>query len=193
MKLQKIILLAILLASKCIFAQNITDSASIKQQMSTYDRLYVLCRGGYPDDPNTAISCKKRDKIEVALQKVGWCYVGGWVHCKPKHQLQVSAADIVPSVKPLFALKTMQRAQNQLCFLLSGMMTGVPVWRDHEVPISRAYSNIDNVLFKMGVPSEDWKEWHVAVITIYNNPHITNGQVEAVMRQQCKKMPGYRQ
>lgn len=190
MKIEKIIILTVSLVSKSIFAQDIPDSTRIKQYMADYERLNVLCRGGYPDDPNTGAACKKRESTTQILQKSGWCHIGDWVKCKPKHQLRNRSSDIIPPIKPLFTLKEGQHLQKQSCFMLAGMMSSVPIWRDNRVPISKSYKNVEGALFEIGVPSEGWNKWHEAVIAIYNSPHITSNEVQAKLRPQCERMPG---
>lgn len=83
--------------------------------------------------------------------------------------------------------KTTQVGRKQDCFLISGVVSIVPVWRDNNVPLSRAHANIDNVLAQTGANDSEKKEWHQLVTGIYSSL-VTSSEVEQQLRPTCVQM-----
>jgi hypothetical protein len=68
------------------------------------------------------------------------------------------------------------------------MISIVPIWRDNQLPIQRAHSNIENVLIKIAAEDADKRLWHEAVDSLYASK-VSSRKMDAELRPMCEKIP----
>lgn len=187
------------LSAPSAFGQVQLDGSAIKQAVGVWDFLNDLCRGGSGDSPKTQEACDNRDKLDGIFRRAGWCYgrddhpgyLKKWERCGAqlgqtgagKPGLPTSSAVTVQPSTPM----TNNAKGN--CFLLAGMVSSVPTWRDNGVSISRAHANVEQALVSAGATLEEKKKWHDSVVSLYGS-RVSSAEVEKTLRPSCEKMPG---
>ncbi|WP_175784620.1 hypothetical protein [Burkholderia ambifaria] len=93
----------------------------------------------------------------------------------------ILAAAIFASALPISAFA----GPREDCNLLSGTVAMAATWRDNGVPLSKAQSNVDQVLNGMPATQADHASWRRAVSAIYGSK-VTSEQVEERLRANCE-------
>lgn len=177
--------ITILLSIQSVAADDKINGMSARQAMDRYDELYLTCRGEAGDTPKTQAACRQRDELGQVIKGYGWCYVGGWKKCAPAIMKKSNSSKHVMSNN--WREKKIQIGAKQDCFLMSGTVSIVPLWRDNNVPLSKVHANIDSVLIQTGVSDVEKKEWHQLVSAIYSS-RATSSEVEQELRPPCANM-----
>jgi len=77
----------------------------------------------------------------------------------------------------------------QSCYLMSGTLSMVAMWRDNNVPEQRAQSNVDSALKKTVGYSEAEKQRLSSMVGQIYASKTTALDIQLPMRQKCKLIP----